>query len=1126
MCNWTRSTGRENRNAGCDKRVMMREGSDGMPEIIGATYEIIKKIGSGGGGNVFLANHLRLGKKVVLKADKRKITARPELLRREVDTLKDLSHSYIPQVYDFFVEEDTVYTVMDYIEGESLDRPLKRGEKFPQPQVIKWSRQLLEALCYLHSPTHGNPPRGFVHSDIKPANLMRTRDGNICLIDFNIALALGEENVVGCSAGYASPEHYGLDFSMVGGMTGTRTETMNEAGDSRHMGTRAEPDTETALDTDTETMLDTDTETVYSDMGTMADTGNIETDSQPNPRLSNVSFGVPPRKVANSSSNMSSDFGSGISRSSGSSMKKIVPDVRSDIYSVGATLYHLLCGRRPARHAMEVASLSEKEFSPQIVKIISKAMHPNPDLRYQTAGEMLEAFSRLHENDTRMRRFKRTNRIAYTAIGACFALGVLSSFVGLKRIQVVESRLKLIEYSQNALAKGDKQEAVRLALETVPEKDGPLTPACLPQSQRALADALGVYDLADGFKKYKAVELPSNPLMMRIAPDGKTAACIYEGFVAVIDTETAKIVATFSAETSALAEVRYLNNERIVYAGRDGIAVYDIVKGGEVWSGRPATAIAVSKDGKTVAAIYKGETFATVYDADTGQELGSVDFQGKSQNVAENDGFANPNNNLLALSEDGTLLAVSFRDGTLRIYDVGRLRNAGSREAGAGADSSVSGVQVPGTVLEILDETSGYTNFDGGFYGKYFAFSAGVNRAAARENASDLSGTESGIKSPEADSGQSQTASEAGSEAHTNPSATAALESGSEPQASANATKCIVVVIDTDVKTQVGGFASDGYCKVATDANGIYLQRNNVLVKMDVLTGEQTPLVDMTGDIRSFHTDGLHTVAVTADKLLCFDENAKSEGSFEEDGSGEFVQTANGVAVSGSLNSPVIKILRYESRAETEVFRYDASYEHAEARVSADEKTVMLFSYRGFRICEVDGAVVAEVEMPDAGQIYDQQYVRDGDGERLEVTYSDGTMLVYDGQTGEMVSESPGEKPQMDADEEYFTQAYRIVAPLHGTPTVYDRESGKPVCELEKDAYLTYVTEVGDYIVTQYAATDGSYYGILLNGNCEVLAKLPYLSDVIGAELYFDYPGGYVRKTHVYNMEELMAKCS
>lgn len=91
-----------------------------MSEIISSTYELIERIGSGGGGVVYLANHLRLGKKVVLKADKRKLTTRPELLRREVDVLKNLTHSYIPQVYDFFVENDTVYTAMDYIQGESL----------------------------------------------------------------------------------------------------------------------------------------------------------------------------------------------------------------------------------------------------------------------------------------------------------------------------------------------------------------------------------------------------------------------------------------------------------------------------------------------------------------------------------------------------------------------------------------------------------------------------------------------------------------------------------------------------------------------------------------------------------------------------------------------------------------------------------------------------------------------------------------------------------------------------------------------------------------------------------------------------------------------------------------------
>ena len=66
-----------------------------------------------------------------------------------------------------------------------------------------------------------------MHSDIKPANLMRTPKNNICLIDFNIALALGEENVIGCSAGYASPEHYGLDFS-TDGDTATQENTSDD----------------------------------------------------------------------------------------------------------------------------------------------------------------------------------------------------------------------------------------------------------------------------------------------------------------------------------------------------------------------------------------------------------------------------------------------------------------------------------------------------------------------------------------------------------------------------------------------------------------------------------------------------------------------------------------------------------------------------------------------------------------------------------------------------------------------------------------------------------------------------------------------------------------------------------
>lgn len=183
-----------------------------MPKVIASTYEIIREIGSGGGGIVYLARHLRLGKWVVLKADKRTLTVRPELLRREVDALKNLSHTYIPQVYDFIQEDGVVYTVMDYIEGESLDKPLARGERFHQAQVIEWGCEILEALCYLHS----RPPNGILHADIKPANVMLTPQGDIRLIDFNIALALGEDGAVrvGFSRGYASPEHYGVDGTL------------------------------------------------------------------------------------------------------------------------------------------------------------------------------------------------------------------------------------------------------------------------------------------------------------------------------------------------------------------------------------------------------------------------------------------------------------------------------------------------------------------------------------------------------------------------------------------------------------------------------------------------------------------------------------------------------------------------------------------------------------------------------------------------------------------------------------------------------------------------------------------------------------------------------------------------
>lgn len=971
-----------------------------MSEIIDSTYKVIKKIGAGGGGNVFLAYHLRLEKYVVLKADKRKITTRPELLRREVDILKDLSHSYIPQVYDYFVEGETVYTVMDYIEGESLDKPLKRGEKFSQPQIIQWAKQLLEALCYLHSPTHGNPPRGFVHSDIKPANLMVTADNTICLIDFNIALALGEVNVIGCSDGYASPEHYGLDFSS----SGSDTTYTNRSGRNSNLNQNADfsQSDPNQLSDRTETVVLSETQTV------------TYAASEP----------LSPSKTAASSKKM-----------------MIVPDIRSDIYSTGATLYHLLSGQRPMKNAKEVISLSEEMVSPQIIKIISKAMNPNPDLRYQTAEEMLWDFSHLRENDPRTRRLKKHTLIAGILFSVVFASGVLSAMAGLKRMKTTESWLKLAEYAKTALAEGDPTAAIGYALAALPTKTAFLDPAPIPQAQRVLAEALGVYDLSDGYRIQKTLTLPSAPFCLAIAPDGKTASCIYASSIAVFDTATAELLTVLPAADSALAEVTYLDNHTVLYAGKEGLTAYDIDKKTELWSGKPATSLCISADKKSAAAVYKDEPFATIYSTADGEIKSTVDFEQRHQRVTINDSFANPNDNLLALNYDGTQLGVSFSDGSLQIYQLDNPEND----------------------LLLFDETSGYTHFEGGFFQQYFAFSA------------------------------------------------------------TNAEESVFAVIDTEAAEQTGGFASKSAFHVQTDENGIYVQTEDLFVKIHPVTGEQTPLVTMSEIIQSFARSEQHTLVASQDAFWFFDKNATLIARLEKESGGDFVQIANGTALIGNRDMPTIPILQYESYPDMELFSYDPTYPHDEARLSADGQTVMLFSYQQFRLYQINGELIQEVSIPTAEQVYDQQYIREGTDSWLEVIYNDGTTAVYSAKDGSLLSERLEEIPDASLYEEFFTEKLRIESPLHGTPIVYDQKTGKRIRELEKEDYLTYVTQAGDFIVTQYITTDGYFYGQLLNEKCEVLADLPYLCDVVGETLLFDYPTGNMRQSCIYNKNELIA---
>lgn len=941
---------------------------ENTPRIIASVYQIKQEIGSGGGGIVYEGVHLRLGKKVILKADRRTISAKPETLRREVDALKNLSHTYIPQVYDFVVEQGVVYTIMDYIPGESMDKPLKRGEHFSQAQVIQWACQLLEALSYLHS----RPPHGILHGDIKPSNIMLTPTGDICLIDFNIALALGEEGAVrvGFSHGYASPEHYGLDFS------GATTYTAS-------------------VSDDVETKLPTHLETAMP-----------------------------------GSSDSATKTGA------------VLLDVRSDIYSLGATLYHLFTGVRPQDDARQVAPMSGEGLSPQIVQIIAKAMAPDPNARYQSADEMLDAFQHLHERDLRTRRHRQRQVVAGVACAVLLAVGGFCTFTGLKQMEQQQTAYALAEYSANALAEGNVPAALDYALKALPRNNSIFNAPYTAQAEKALTDALGVYDLSDGFKAYSNIILPSEPLKMVISPEGTRIAVCYAYEVSVYDIATGNALLTMPLEESALSDVCFANETTLIYASKEGVQAYDLAAGAVLWTGAPATQLTVSADGSRVAAIYKDASQAVVYNTADGQEFKRVDFAGKHQHVVTNDILADPNDDLFALNAAGTMLAVSFSDGAVTIYDL------------VNQDMDL-----------ILFDASPYTHFEGGFYGDYLAFSGYTQ-----------------------DDG-------------------------------------LFAVIDTVNAVQTGAFAGTQPFHVRADERGIYLANEDVLVKLHPVTGEQTEVAYTEGKfITNFVHGSDYTLVTTEDRTWwLFDNATHCIMSEEQEETQDFLQVSSKYVVLGSLNTPALRVLQAENHQDAQIFSYDPKVAHDEARLSADGKTVMLFNIDGFHLYQLDGTLVAEVELPSPDQIYDQQYRRDESGSRLEVTYYDGTMRTYSAQDGSLLSETAGAAPDESLYEEFYTDHLKITAPLHEAPTAYDRESGRLIRTLEEDAYLTYVTQAGDFVITEYISAEGKRYGLLLNENCETVAYLPNLCDVVGDKLVFDDMSGNLRQSRLYSMQELFA---
>jgi serine/threonine-protein kinase len=176
------------------------------------TCEIKREIGRGGMGVVFEARQESLERTVAIKALDAKLARSKELVerfRREGRAYAQLRHQAIVAVHDLVEKEDTLYLVTDFVDGADLTKVLAKGGTLPPDCAAIMGARVAEALDYVHF-------NHLLHRDVKPANIMVSRDGEVKLMDFGIAKDQRETDLTRAgmlvgSPSYLAPEVLGGD---------------------------------------------------------------------------------------------------------------------------------------------------------------------------------------------------------------------------------------------------------------------------------------------------------------------------------------------------------------------------------------------------------------------------------------------------------------------------------------------------------------------------------------------------------------------------------------------------------------------------------------------------------------------------------------------------------------------------------------------------------------------------------------------------------------------------------------------------------------------------------------------------------------------------------------------------
>lgn len=174
-----------------------------IPEKIGH-YKILEKLGEGGMAVVFKSQD-EYGDIFALKVPNARFLNDPEFLKRffhEINIGKSLNSPYIVKMYDSNInpDEGVPFICLEFVEGETLSSLMKREHRMDYSRILKFIRQMAEALKHAHS-------RGIVHRDVKPGNIMITPQYDIKIMDFGVAKANDLSAVTATDAMLGTPSY-------------------------------------------------------------------------------------------------------------------------------------------------------------------------------------------------------------------------------------------------------------------------------------------------------------------------------------------------------------------------------------------------------------------------------------------------------------------------------------------------------------------------------------------------------------------------------------------------------------------------------------------------------------------------------------------------------------------------------------------------------------------------------------------------------------------------------------------------------------------------------------------------------------------------------------------------------